>query len=396
VCTVSAAPALDDATILAHRAVVITDTSMPLQELYRIDALCRSNGISFLYNFCGGVATSIFVDHGNTHTINDADGEKPTTKLIQSITPIDGSTEVLIRYDTPEGTVPTALDEGFFDVSDVTGMGLDDTTTMVEVYHPWKDPAKTVRAKLDPSGRPDYIGGGLLTLKKMPKEISMSSLADKVKSPGNPFMGDMVLTNLIDMGAELQQHVALVSVLTFVGREGRLPRCRDAADTAAVLVIAKEVTADGTVEIPDFELDAAFVEAFASFCGVELQPMAAFTGGVLAQEVVKCTGKFTPIPGWLHFGCKDALPPAPKEAMEEEGATAEAEEPSTAPLDYAPRGSRYDELAGVYGWAFVEKLGSLNYFMVGCGALGCEFLKVNDYCRYNHSHKNLLLLCQSL
>jgi hypothetical protein len=76
-------------------------------------------------------------------------------------------------------------------------------------------------------------------------------------------------------------------------------------------------------------------------------------------------------------------------AEEEDGVTAEAEEPSATLPDYEPRGNRYDELASVYGWAFVEKLGSLNYFMVGCGALGCEFLKVGDPCHYNHSQVKL-------
>jgi ubiquitin-activating enzyme E1 len=44
---------------------------------------------------------------------------------------------------------------------------------------------------------------------------------------------------------------------------------------------------------------------------------------------------------------------------------------------------RYDELAAVFGWEFVEKLGELKYFMVGCGALGCEFMKnfaLNNIC----------------
>ena len=94
--------------------------------------------------------------------------------------------------------------------------------------------------------------------------------------------------------------------------------------------------------------------------------MAAFTGGVLAQEVVKCTGKFTPIPGFMHFSAPEVLPD---------------ESPSSA--DTFPRGSRYDELAAVFGWPFVEKLGSLKYFMVGCGALGCEFMKnfaLNNIC----------------
>lgn len=89
-----------------------------------------------------------------------------------------------------------------------------------------------------------------------------------------------------------------------------------------------------------------------------MQPLAAFAGGVLAQEVVKVTGKFTPIPGFLHFSAFEALP--------DERPTAE---------ETAPRNHRNDELAALYGWPFVETLGNLKYFMVGCGALGCEFLK---------------------
>ena len=52
-------------------------------------------------------------------------------------------------------------------------------------------------------------------------------------------------------------------------------------------------------------------------------------------------------------------------------------------------------VAAVFGWDFVEKLGNLKYFMVGCGALGCEFLKnfaqssawVLVYASKRHSHR---------
>ena len=99
---------------------------------------------------------------------------------------------------------------------------------------------------------------------------------------------------------------------------------------------------------------------FALHSAVELQPMAAFIGGVLAQEIVKCTGKFTPIPGFMHFSAHEALPDGDNKPELQ---------------DTLPRNSRYDELAAIYGWKFVEKLGNLKYFMVGCGALGCEFMK---------------------
>jgi ubiquitin-activating enzyme E1 len=95
---------------------------------------------------------------------------------------------------------------------------------------------------------------------------------------------------------------------------------------------------------------------YALHSSVELQPLAAFTGGVLAQEVVKCTGKFTPIPGYMHFAAPEVLP-------------------EHIPTDTVPRNHPNDELAAVYGWSFLEKLSNLKYFMVGCGALGCEFMK---------------------
>ena len=73
---------------------------------------------------------------------------------------------------------------------------------------------------------------------------------------------------------------------------------------------------------------------------MELQPLAAFTGGVLAQEVVKCTGKFTPIPGFLHFSAPEVLP-------------------TTTPSleDRAAQNDRYDELVAVFGRSFVNQLG---------------------------------------
>lgn len=38
-------------------------------------------------------------------------------------------------------------------------------------------------------------------------------------------------------------------------------------------------------------------------------------------------------------------------------------------------GSRYDDQIKIYGNEFQRKLGELNIFMVGAGALGCEFVK---------------------
>ena len=68
--------------------------------------------------------------------------------------------------------------------------------------------------------------------------------------------------------------------------------------------------------------------------------------------------RYTPIQQFLHLQSFAALP-------------------DTAPSaeDAAPLGCRYDDMIAVYGQAFQERLGELRVFMVGCGALGCEFMK---------------------
>lgn len=96
-----------------------------------------------------------------------------------------------------------------------------------------------------------------------------------------------------------------------------------------------------------------------SFLTMSLQPLCAFFGGVVAQEVVKFTGKYSPLKQWLHLDAFEALP-----------------SPRPASDDCAPRQSRYDDLIAMYGAKFVaEKLGNARTFVVGCGALGCEYLK---------------------
>lgn len=71
-----------------------------------------------------------------------------------------------------------------------------------------------------------------------------------------------------------------------------------------------------------------------------------------------CSGKFSPIQQYLYY---DALECLPEADISEE--------------DCAPIGSRYDNQIAIFGKKFQEKLGSLKYFIVGAGAIGCELIK---------------------
>jgi ubiquitin-activating enzyme E1 len=103
------------------------------------------------------------------------------------------------------------------------------------------------------------------------------------------------------------------------------------------------------------ELDVDVMTKVASFASCSICPMSAFFGGIIAQEIVKFTGKYSPMKQWLHYDCFEALPD--KE------------------VNRTPFGNRYDDQIKIFGRETQAKLAKVNTFMVGSGALGCELLK---------------------
>jgi len=103
------------------------------------------------------------------------------------------------------------------------------------------------------------------------------------------------------------------------------------------------------------EIEEAVFSKAVKFAGCSISPMSAFFGGIVAQEIVKYTGKYTPLKQWLHFDIYETLP---------------REEVNRAPL-----GSRYDDQIKIYGQELQTKLAKTKLFMVGAGALGCELIK---------------------
>jgi len=104
------------------------------------------------------------------------------------------------------------------------------------------------------------------------------------------------------------------------------------------------------------ELDLDLCKKACAFANSSIVPQAAFFGGIVAQEIVKRTGKYSPLKQWLHYDIVE-----------------------TVDMDVAanrePMNCRYDDQIKIYGREMQEKLGNVKTFMVGAGALGCEYIK---------------------
>ncbi|CAD7970646.1 unnamed protein product [Amoebophrya sp. A25] len=351
--------ALSEDLVLQHAVVVVTDPKMSGQDLAKWNEFCRSKRISFLYGRSQGVFCTIFSDHGPNHMVSDRNGENPLVRIVEHIE--KGESEPLVRYSVPEGTAPATFTEGAYiefspDIQGLKGIAENQVTLPTgEKIVGWrtttksKDPQNTLRLVGSTAGFPgDYLKGGTLTEKKVAEPSPCASFAEKLAQPGTPFV-DMVGTDMLDFGSELQIHLAMAVQLDAGG----------SLDTAACLAKAKELLQTKKLDL-EIDINEDLQKEYAAQAGIELQPMSAFLGGVLGQEVIKVTGKFTPIPGFLHFHCREALPKDWKAGNTSASALQE---------------NRYGDLVALYGQDFVTKLQNQKLFMVGCGALGCELLK---------------------
>ena len=192
---------------------------------------------------------------------------------------------------------------------------------------------------------------------KVPKMVYHWSLKETFHNPF-AYLPDPYLTvpdtKFFGMGRYEQLHLALRAIWQFQKENKRLP---GESDFAQILAAVKDIN-EQPKSLGEYcvdEIDEELIHNAAVYSRSCLSPMAAFFGGIVAQEIVKYTGKYTPLKQWLHYDIFETLP--------------------RGPADRTTMNCRYDDQILVYGREVQEKLTNINTFMVGAGALGCEYLK---------------------
>lgn len=102
--------------------------------------------------------------------------------------------------------------------------------------------------------------------------------------------------DLSKFGRSEQLHLAFIGVLEFQKFNGRLPH-NTAEDVAQVLNFVKQQNESHKASegLTVDEIDEKVVRDAARFATACLSPIAAFFGGIVAQEIVKFTGKYSPL-----------------------------------------------------------------------------------------------------
>ncbi|KAL2120398.1 hypothetical protein VTJ04DRAFT_4425 [Mycothermus thermophilus] len=321
-----------------YQVVVLTNTPLRVQKI--VGDYCHKKGIYFIVADTFGLFGHVFCDFGKNFTVYDATGENPVNGIVA---------------DIDEDGVVSALDETRHGLEDGDYVTFSEVEGM-EALNGCEPRQVTVKGPYtfsigDVSGLGQYKRGGLFQQVKMPKFVDFKPISEAIKDP------EFVVSDFAKFDRPQQLHIGFQALHAFVEQKGRLPRPLNDEDAALVLELSKKLAQEEGVEV---EFDEKLLKELSYQATGDLSPLAAFFGGLTAQEVLKAvSGKFFPIKQYMYFDALEALPANSKRTEEL----------------CKPIGSRYDGQIAVFGREFQEKLANQRQFLVGAGAIGCEMLK---------------------
>lgn len=329
---------LSDQVLSTFNVVVFADYHIP--QLVDKNELCRKAGVHFIAAESRGLFGSVFTDFGEKFVVYDEDGEAPVTNIVTNITSSNPGV-VSVHDDKP---VHGLYDDDYVVFEGVEGMEELNSLGPIQV----KRTGKHEFTICDTTNFKPYVAGGYVKQVKQPKEIQYQSLHVQLAQPK---LNDYDYAKL---DKPQQLHAGFCALAQFQTINRRLPSPYNVEDADKLVALAKDYLPAET------QVDEKLIKLLAFGSRGNLSPMAAFLGGIAAQEVQKATsGKFTPLNQWFYFESAECLP----------------ESAYPTPSDAQPLNSRYDGQIVVFGKKFQDKLLNLRNFIVGAGALGCEYLK---------------------
>eukprot|EP00594_Rhizosolenia_setigera_P007454 CAMPEP_0178953398 /NCGR_PEP_ID=MMETSP0789-20121207/8395_1 /TAXON_ID=3005 /ORGANISM="Rhizosolenia setigera, Strain CCMP 1694" /LENGTH=1077 /DNA_ID=CAMNT_0020634649 /DNA_START=182 /DNA_END=3415 /DNA_ORIENTATION=+ len=347
---------LGDATeikkMIPNLSCLVITVPLSRPSLVELNETCRACKCVFIYTLTCSVFGEVFCDFGPKFTVFDTDGENPATSQIESIV-CSCPAAVKVLEDQGRHGMETGDYVTFSRVKGVDGkLNTPGTEYQITVTGPYTFELDGV----DFSMCEHPATQGYITQVKKPVEISCRSYADCMLDHKDE---EFMLTDFAKMDRPKLLHLGFNALHSFREKNQRSPEPGNKEDIDKMLEIAKKMDKDGILT-DDNGSKTRILKHLASGSKSTLSPMCAALGGIVGQEVLKaCTGKFTPIKGFLYLDADECLP---DDILPQDEVT--------------PTGtSRYDSQIAVFGKEAQKKIESLNYFLVGAGAIGCEMLK---------------------
>ena len=398
--------------------IVVATNTFDYFVLKEINNLCKANNRGFIYAACKGLLGFTFVDFGTEHVIYDKNGEQCKSVLISSITK-DGivTTQEDKRHDLEDGDIVKfkeivgleSLNGRELKVDKVLTpytMQLEDLGSIIKEGENYvrNGILEEVKARIIPEYKTIDESLEFFDTKEFELEPDMDFMKpwrliqikhvlanalrnkDKYLPEGLDFQARKVAENVEQLRKDLEpEAVEEDNKIVEESNEEKIleeptPEIKIEEEQISEEKTEEKVEEQSIVEektelkveeeniedeTPEWKkkLDTDLIKYCLAFWNLEVSPMTAFWGGIVAQEVVKYTGKFTPIHQWLIHEFYSSV--------------FKHKEMDQVLLNLKEEASgRYRDQVLLFGKDVQNKIEKTKLFMIGAGALGCEYLKL--------------------
>ena len=320
-----------------------------------INENCRKNNKGFIYACNFGLIGIIFSDFGENFEIIDETGEECNSMCIKYISKEKNAIlETDSTYDK-KGISP----ESYVIIKNVQGMA--------ELN------GKIVKLKFckeidcfyigDTSNYSEYEKGGIIQEIKMPYKKSFASFEKSILEPKcENFEIDLDKKN---KNNKQMLHSSFIIIQNYFDKYKTLPERNNEQTSELLANEAKDYynkMRKGKNNLFFCKITKEFnfnkFKSLFKYLHVQLPSICSFLGGFISQEIIKFTGLYIPLNQWLWIDFYDSI-----KYLEGKN------------INRKPLNSKYDDQIEVFGQEIHEKLKNSNFFLIGSGAVGCEYLK---------------------
>lgn len=343
--------------IINYNLIIITEI-MKIDDLSEINEICRNNHIGFIYTLCLGLTGYLFNDFGENFVINDINGEKTLNYHIFNIE--EKENKYLVYLDLQKNEIFDLKEGEFIIFKEVKGLEFLNDNIPKKIS---KVTNNSFEIENNFNTKKKYINGGIIEEVKIPKKLKFNNLKNNLFVPNNNF----IIIDKSKKKSNILLHISFIGIHHYFNLYGKLPELNNSEETNEIIEFCYKYYLEIKEKYIDYlyikkktnliEFDENFIKNAVRWSKSELNPLCNFLGGIASQEAVKFTGKYSPIYQWLRFDFFETIINIP---------------------DNCNRNllnTRYDDQIAIFGQEIQQKLKDLNIFMIGAGALGCEYLK---------------------
>ena len=355
---------LEKILFLNVNVVVITEI-LTLENLKKLNDICRNNNIKFIYSIAIGLCSFIFSDFGKEHYFYDNINNE--SYFCKNIT----------NENVPLVTINNEINKLSLKDGDLVIFrnlnGMEELNDDIPKKIKYKDNKSFYLLEVDTSNYSKYNYGGQIHKIIKPKKYEFKSFNESINIPFKikdiNHQDEFCEGNEKILGRNLFLFIIILNLHNYFSKNNEeLPELNDNNLPQNILIECKKLY--DKIFLKNFNIyedfqkfDKDFILNIFKWSKAEIFPICSIVGGYLSQEIIKTIGLYEPIKQWMFFDFYDT-----KISLDNKNDIINN-------IYLEIENIRYKGQIAIFGKEIQKKLETLNIFLIGAGAIGCEVLK---------------------